>query len=127
MKRLGHRVTIIDPWTWLGPSKWVGRWLHHAGGVGIGSLINNKLFHFVAAVRPDLIWVNQGEFLDASLIRRLRNLDAPIINYTNDNPFSGRDGLRFRYYEQAIPHYDMLVVCFEENVTQAYKAGARQV
>ncbi len=36
LERLGHQVNIIDPWSWLGQSKWVSRWLYHAGGWGVG-------------------------------------------------------------------------------------------
>lgn len=127
LERLGHQVSLVDPWAWFGRSKWTGRWLHHAGGFGVHLLIGNRLFKAVARTRPDLIWINQGEFLGPAVLRRFRALDVPVINYANDNPFSGRDGLRFRYYQKAVPLYDLLVVAFEENLDQARAAGARQV
>lgn len=127
LERLGHEVTLVDPRDWLGQSKWVSRWLHHAGGFGVGLRIYRPLLAAVAAARPDLIFISQGEFLGPALLGRLRSLGAPIVNYTNDNPFSGRDGLRFRQYLKALPYYDLLVVTFEENVAQAQAAGARQV
>ena len=127
LQRLGHAVTLIDPWSWLGRSKWVGRWLHHAGGLGVGLRIDRRLFEAVAAARPELIFVNQGEFLGPALLRRLRTLDVPIVNHTNDNPFSGRDGLRFRRYWKALPYYDLLAVPRAENVEQAKRQGVRNV
>lgn len=127
LERLGHQVSIVDPWAWLGRSKWTGRWLRHAGGIGAHLIIGDRLFQAVAQTRPDLIWVNQGEFLGPPIVRRLRTLKVPIVNYANDNPFSGRDGLRFRYYQRAIPLYDLLVVTFEENVDQARAAGGKRL
>lgn len=126
-ERLGHQVTLIDPWTWLGHSEWVSRWLHHAGGFGVGLCIDRRLFAAAATARPELIFVNQGEFIGPSLLRPLRSFGVPIVNYTNDNPFSGRDGLRFRHYRKAVPSYDLLAVTFEENIAQARAAGARQI
>lgn len=127
LERLGHTVTLIDPWSWLGRSKWVGRWLHHAGGFGVGLRIDRRLFEAVAAARPELIFVNQGEFLGPALLRRLRTLEVPIVNYTNDNPFSNRDGLRFHRYRKALPYYDLLAVPRAENLEQAKRHGIRNV
>lgn len=127
LERLGHEVSHIDPWAWLGRSKWAGRWLHHAGGLGVGLRIDRQLFSAVAAARPEFIFVNQGEFLGPSLIRRLRTLNAPIVNHTNDNPFSGRDGLRFHRCRKALPYYDLLAIPRTENVTQAKQRGLRNV
>lgn len=127
LERLGHEVSLVDPWDWLGRSKWTARWLHHAGGFGVGLRIDGQLFSAVAAARPELIFVNQGEFLGPSLIRRLRTLNVPIVNYTNDNPFSGRDGLRLHRYRKALLYYDLLAIPRAENVAQAKRRGVRNV
>lgn len=127
LERLGHIVTIVDPFDWLGRSKWASRWLYHAGGIGVGLRVNRPLFAAVAKERPDLIFVNQGEPLGPALLRRLRTLNVPIVNYINDNPFCGRDNLRFRNVQRALPLYDVLVVVREENLTQARERGAKQV
>lgn len=127
LERLGHAVTHIDPWAWLGRSRWTGRWLYHAGGVGAHLIIGKRLFQDVATSQPDLIWVNQGDFLGPPILRRLRTLGVPIVNLINDNPFSGRDGYRFRLFLQAIAHYDLVAVPRGDNIAAAYKAGARKV
>ena len=77
--------------------------------------------------RPDLIWINNGEFLGPDLIRRMRELDSPIINYANDNPFSLEHRRRFAHYRAALPFYDLVVVVFADAVEAARKAGARRV
>jgi len=127
LERLGHVVTWIDPYDWIGRSVWMARWLYHAGGFGVGAKINRPIFNAVKRSNPDLIWVDQGQFLDASLIAKFRTLAAPIVNYTIDDPFGGRDGRRFDNYLKAAPFYDLLAVVREENVAEAYARGARNV
>ena len=127
LERLGHVVTWIDPYDWIGRSVWMARWLYHAGGFGVGAKINRPIFNAVKRSNPDLIWVDQGQFLDASLIAKFCTLSAPIVNYTIDDPFGGRDGRRFDNYLKAVPFYDLLAVVREENVAEAYARGARNV
>jgi len=127
LERLGHSVTHIDPWGWLGSSPWVARWRFHTGALGIPYLIDKRLYTEIAASKPELIFVNQGEFLGPKLLSRCRSLAVPIVNYTNDNPFSGRDGQRFRYYLKALSKYDLLAVPRFENMAQAVAEGAGQV
>lgn len=120
-------MSWVDPYTWIGKSPWMGRWLFHAGGFGIGLKINRPIFKAVEESRPDLIWVDQGDYLDGHLISRLRSLSVPIVNYTVDDPFGGRDGRRFDNYLKAISFYDLIAVVREENVAEAYALGARDV
>lgn len=127
LERLGHDVAVFDPRMLLGSSKWASRWLYHTGGFGTGLLIDRPVFRWVSEARPDLIFVNQGEFLGPALLRQLRRLNVPIVNYTNDNPFSELGRRRFRYYRKALPYYDLVVVTWEENIARAKDAGARQV
>jgi spore maturation protein CgeB len=126
--RIGHQVTVIDPRNFLPPSKWVDRWLYHAGGMGVSRFIDPPILDRVRRIRPDLIWVAQGEYLGCALLRKLHQLCAgPIINYMDDDPFGGRDGRRFRNYLKAAGQYDLLVVVRSENVLEAQRAGARRV
>lgn len=128
LKRIGHLVTAIDPRHYLPHSQWVERWLHHTGGLAVRHLINRPIYAKMRELNPDLIWVAQGEYLGCELLQKIRQtFSGPIINYTNDDPFGGRDGLRFRKYLQALHHYDLLVVVRAENVQEAKEAGARRV
>lgn len=127
LERLGHVVSIVDPWAWVGSSQWTARWLFHTGGVGAGLLIGARLFEAARSSEPELIWVNQGPFLGQRIIRRLRTLGVPIVNYTNDDPFGGRDGRRFDPYLKALPEYDLVAVVREPNVAEAQALGARRV
>ncbi|HUI21678.1 MAG TPA: glycosyltransferase [Methylocella sp.] len=106
---------------------WMERWLYHAGALGIGLKINGPIFKAVKRFEPGLIWVDQGAFLGAALIAKFRTLSVPVVNYTIDDPFGGRDGRRFDRYFTALPFYDLLAVVREENVAEAYARGARNV
>jgi spore maturation protein CgeB len=127
LERLGHKVVFIDPSSWLGKSKWVLRWLFHAGGLGIDLIINKRLFEEVQRVQPDLIWVIQGEFLGPKCLKRLRMIGVPIVNYTTDNPFGPRDGLRFYYYRRAVSFYDYFSVPRLETLHDLKLAEAKRV
>jgi spore maturation protein CgeB len=127
LKRLGHAVSIIDPLDRIGRSVWMFRWLHYAGGLGVGAWSDRPIFDAVKQSEPGLIWVDQGAYLGANLISNLRTLSVPIVNYTQDDPFGVRDGRRFNRYFKALPLYDLLVVVREENIAEAYARGARDV
>jgi hypothetical protein len=103
------------------------RWLHHAGGIGVGFVIDRPLFRAVEAAAPELIFVNQGEFLGPALLHRLRGLCVPIVSYTNDNPFAPPGASRFRFYREALRYYDLLAIVREESVVAAKRWGARNV
>lgn len=127
LERLGHEVVIVDAWAMLPPNRWMARWLHHAGGAGLSHWLNRRIGCAIADAQPDLIWVNQGEFLGPGLLRKLRPLQAPIVNYTIDDPYGGRDGRRFAPYLKAQTYYDLVAVVREPNVSEATQAGARHV
>lgn len=90
-------------------------------------LINNRIVIEVDKAKPDLIWVDQGPFLGKELLMRFKKYRVPIVNYTIDDPFNGRDYLRFKQYFRALPYYDVLAVVRNENVGEAQKYGARHV
>lgn len=125
--RLGHEVTIIDPWAWLGSSN-IRRRLHfHSGYIGAGFLINRRLFSELNAAEPDLIWVNQGEFLGPEAVTGMRAFGVPLVNYANDNPFSMENRRRFRLYRRALSLYDLVVTVFAQAVEPAKRCGAKKV
>lgn len=127
LMRLGHTVSIIDPFDYIGRGRWMGRWLYHGGAYGVSLKIDRPMFDAVKDCAPELIWVDQGAYLGGALIRKFRTLSVPVVNYTIDDPFGGRDGRRFDRYFEALPWYDLLAVVREENVAEAYARGARKV
>ncbi len=127
LERLGHDVHVIDPWSWLKNSKWVGAWIYRTGAMGIGVYINQRSLTYIRAIQPEFILVDQGEFLNKALLRKLLKLNVPIVNYIIDDPFGGRDGLRFRSFLKAIACYDLIVLVREPNAAEAQARGARNV
>ena len=127
LERLGNVVSIVDPWVWLARPTIRARLHFHTGYAGVDALVGGRLFSVVRSAQPELVWVNQGEFLGEKTIRRLRTLGVPIINYANDNPFSRENRRRFRNYRAALPYYDLVVVVFSAAVQAARQAGARRV
>ncbi len=127
LERLGHQVVFLDPQSLLKMPQWLARLHFHSGYAGIGLCLNNRLLHKVSVAAPDLIWVNQGEFLGPGIVQRLHRMGIPIINYANDNPFSFENRKRFARYRAALPYYDLVVVVFEESVQFAEQLGAKHV
>lgn len=127
LSRLGHTVSVVDPWSWLPKSRWTGRWLHYAGGFGFDVALTGRIYRKVTETKPEFIFVNQGEFIGPGILRKFREFRVPIVNYANDNPFSKKSEARFRNYRKALALYDLVVVTFAENVDQAHRAGARNI
>ena len=127
LQRLGHQVLQLDPWPWIVRSALQARIHFRTGFVGIDQLLRTRLSSEVRSRRPELLWVNQCEYLGPASISSLRTLGVPIVNYANDNPFSRPNRHRFRSYRLALPYYDLVVVVFAEAVNAAYRAGARRV
>ncbi len=58
----------------------------------------------------DLAFVNGGMLVDRTLVTELRQRCGKVINYSNDDPFSSRDGRKWRLYLDAVPLYDLVIV-----------------
>ena len=130
LERLGHAVTIVDPWSWLPKARWVGPWMYRTGAFGSNIFMARRLADAVEQARPELVWVDQGEWLGPRLLRAIRQRcgpAVPIVNHTVDDPFGGRDARRFAGYLHAGPEYDLLAVVRAENVAEARVRGARKV
>ena len=130
LERLGHAVTIVDPWSWLPKARWVGPWMYRTGAFGSNIFMARRLADAIEQARPDLVWVDQGEWFGPRMLRAIRErcgAAVPIVNYTVDDPFGGRDARRFAGYLRAVPEYDLLAVVRAENVAEARAHGARAV
>ena len=132
LKRLGHDITIVDPYLALAKSL-DGRLrgaLHYRTGY---RLLQRECFSWIEEISqvhkkwPELIWVNGGELLGAKVVKKLRQFGAPIVLYNNDDPTGGRDGRRFDSLISALPLYDLCAVLREPNVGEFGAFGARSV
>jgi spore maturation protein CgeB len=133
LRRIGHDVEILDPWSFLPKNQLTGRVLDRLvfkGGAGVLEVyIRPLLSRAIEGRSYDVVWVDQGKLLGPSTVKRLKESAPFVINYNADDPFPSGDPnkRRFSLYRKAVPAYDLVVVVREENVTEAYAAGARRV
>ena len=125
--RLGYSVDVLNLDLLISKSKIIYRWQWLTGGLFIENYIRKKITESLRGKYYDLIIVNQGETISCHLIESLRNFAKRIINYVNDDPFGNRDENRWKYFKNAVPYYDLLVVVRACNVSEAYALGAKKV
>ena len=126
-RRLGHRVTHVDPRRLLPGSPWIDRLIWHIGGGLLAPLLCRAMGRSLGNGRFDLCHVDNGECISPSVVALLRRHCRMIVNYNIDDPFGGRDGRRFSAYRAALPYYDIAVVPRALNVPEAVALGARNV
>jgi spore maturation protein CgeB len=127
LKRLGHEVRLVDPYSFFPYKNFVGRLVYYAGASLIESYLKYKISPIITKDRFDVTFVDGGELIGPSMMRVLRKVSTRIMNYNNDDPFGRRDKNKWRLYREAVPHYDLLAVVRPVNVTEAYALGARKV
>ncbi len=127
LQRLGHRVVPVSPYAFLPHNPLVNSWVFRTGAAFLGSHIRRRVLRAVGASCFDLVWIDSGELVDASLVRELKRRFGTVLNYNVDDPFSPQYGTRFRLYRQAVPEYSLLAVVREPNVAEAKARGAKSV
>ena len=129
LERLGHAVTIVDPWSWLPKARWVGPWIYRTGAFGSNVFLAGKLAKAVANAQPHLVWVDQGEWFGPRMLSAIRHAVSnrtAIINHTIDNPFAKMYVGRFHAYRRALHEYDLVVFQRLCGVAQAHSFGAKR-
>lgn len=130
LKRLGCEVDLHDPTMALGAH---GLGLLAAMHYRTGYLMTRPLIDRWLATLPmqrgpyDLCWIDGGELLSASALRRLRSRCARLVLFNHDDPSGPRDSNRFMTLRRALPSYDLCVVVRSINVTEFKALGARDV
>lgn len=133
IRRLGHDVEILDSWSFLPKNQLTHRVLGkliYEGGAGVLELyIRPLLSRAIKGRSYDIVWVDQGDLLGPSTVKRLKELAPFVLNYNVDDPFPSGDPnkRRFSLYRKAMSAYDLVVVVRAENVREAYAAGAHKV
>jgi spore maturation protein CgeB len=124
LTRLGHSVTYVEY-----PCRGrVRTALHYRTGYRFATqAIERKIWGDLGRCAVDLVWIDAGQEIRGTVVRRLRERGLVVINYNTDDPYGGRDGKRWETFLSAIPEYDLLVVLRETNIAEAYARGARRV
>jgi spore maturation protein CgeB len=125
--RLGYKVRIVDPYTFLPSGRLTDYWVHHTGAFALENYIRARVLAAVRSAEFDLVWVNTGDLICPELVRDLKQQATCVLNYNNDDPFGTRDKNKWRLYLRSVPFYDLVVVVRDCNVTEAYKMGAIDV
>ncbi len=126
LRRLGHDVRIIDPFLSFDHASYLLSWGFKTGYLGLERRISTYVLDAVGSARFDVIWVDNGEQIGASLVARLKPHGTFVINHNLDNPFSGRDAGRWRLFRKALPLYDLFVTPRLTTRDAAHAAGARR-
>ena len=124
--RLGHDVRTIDPYVSFGYAPQLMRWGFKTGYLGLERRISNYVLDEVGTDRFDVIWVDNGEQIGASLVARLKPHATFVLNHNLDNPFSTRDRGRWRLFRKALPLYDLFVTPRRSTREAAQAHGARR-
>lgn len=127
LRRLGYDVSIVNPWRALPGSPLMAKWQHHTGALFLGNYLAKRIAAMIPRRHFDLVWVDSGNLVSASLVKQLRKQYGPVINYNLDDPYGKRDGKKWRHYLSAVSSYDLVVVVRECNVAEARALGARDV
>ncbi len=126
-ERLGHEAHLIDPRALLPSSALIDHFEWKIHPAPLGALARQRLLHRLGQERFDLVFVDSGSLVSASLVRSLKKRARRVVNFNHDDPFGPRDGVRFASYRAAVPHYDLVVVVRQENIAEAYALGAQRV
>jgi spore maturation protein CgeB len=127
LRRLGHEVMLIDPYSLFPWRNFVGRLIYYGGAALIESYFKRRLAPLIRKCRFDVTFVDNGELVGRKVLKVVREVSPLIINYNNDDPFGSRDKKKWRLYLEAIPQYDLLAVVRQVNVAEAYARGAKKV
>src|ERR1700722_6061516 len=127
LSRLGHKVQIVDPYSFLPSGRLTDYWIFHAGAYGLGKCIRDRVLAKIGSAQFDLVWVDAGSLVGAELVRDLKRQATFVLNYNVDDPFGTRDGLKWRLYLRSVPSYDLVAVVRDCNVAEAYMRGATDV
>jgi len=127
LKRLGHEVLPIDPYSLFPFKNFIGKLIYYAGAPLIEYYLKKKLEPIIENESFDVTFVDNGELIGRNILSVLRKVSSIIINYNNDDPFGTRDKNKWRLYLEAVPFYDLLAVVRSVNVPEAYTRGAKKV
>lgn len=131
IRRLGHRVTVVNPRGLLPRFGRLLSWFHYR--TAYKTLQLRLQCEMAAALsglrqRPSLIWVNSGEYFGPSILRWLRSeFNCPLALYCNDDPTGPRDWNRFALLRTALPFYDLCICPRQVNELELLSLGAKKL
>ncbi len=126
-RRLGHDVTVADPMDAMPNNRFVHAGLWRLGGPGYDLFVRRFLDRTINGRQFDLTWVDGGELVGTTSMKRLKQAAPKILLYNVDNPFGSRDGRRWAHLLRALPQYDLFYTARQETAELAPSFGCRHV
>jgi hypothetical protein len=134
LRRLGHAVTIVDPYQAMDRQlgqRWLSALHYRTGYRALQWAMQDWVARLCATVTdqdaPEIVWIDSGELIGFDCLQLLGSTGATTVLYTHDDPTGPRDGQRFASLRNAIPGYDICVVVRDENVDELCELGAPQI
>lgn len=130
LERLGHTVTILDPYQAMRDS--LSSFSHilnfHTGYKFLQKKINSWLWSSESfLMAADIIWIDSGELFGKSAIQFVKSKNKFVILYNLDDPTGDRDKRRFKSLIKALPFYDLVVVVRKETEDDCRRLGLKNV
>jgi hypothetical protein len=133
LRRLGHEVILFNPSSRIHSrilSPLLSRLHFHTGyrfvQKGVRQALESKI-QGAGLGGFDVVWVNNGEMIGPTVMRRLSSIASQAVLYINDDPTGGRDGRRFDSLIAALPAFDLAAVVRTPNEAEFYKCGVKNV
>ncbi|MGR8998176.1 MAG: CgeB family protein [Gammaproteobacteria bacterium] len=131
LRRLGHRVELIDPWAFLTQQpfikKVIGKLTYEIGTVWMEPYVSRRLLGAIEGKRFDVIWSDQCNLIGPNTALVLKEHGRWFLSYAVDDPFGPRDKKRFSLFRKSIMHFDLMAVVRRQNVEEAYALGVPKV
>jgi len=127
LRRLGHELTLVDPRDALPSGLLVDWWCFHYAALGLEAVINRYVLRQAGSGPYDIVFVDVGSLVGKTLVRKLKSIATKVICFNQDNPFTSRDGGRWRLFLKAMREYDLIAVPRASTALAARQNGARKV
>src|ERR1700693_6140457 len=72
LSRLGHKVQIVDPYSFLPSGRVTDYWVHHTGAYALENYIRARIMADIGSGQFDLVWVDAGALVGPELVRDLK-------------------------------------------------------
>jgi spore maturation protein CgeB len=127
LERLGYDVLLVDPKSFLSPSRYLAKWIHDTGAWGLENYIKKKILNKIYNKNFDIGFIDGGYLIGPGLLDSLKENVKYLINYNVDDPFSKPEWMKWRIFRKAIPYYDLHAVVRVQNINEVKNAGAKKV
>ena len=127
MERRGHDVFHVDPYVVLMDQHLLRFWTWHTGAFLTADMASRYVKKQIGDRQFDVAFVDNGEMVSPSLVQYAKARSKAVALFNRDNPFVPRDGLRWRTFLAALPHYDLYVTRRVSTAEVAPSFGAKAV